>query len=324
MGSKVIFKIIILYRYNIPSAIDVEVGKLVLFLKKAEEDELKRVLMAKIGDLGDNFKQEYIVQPLERPIEIFEETGHSMPCPGFQIEFDCPKNESFRATAGAFVRTTDETLYILSSCHGKRVQHCYFIDSEGSRRYECIYKEGVYSQQPLLDACLLEVIDQDLKKTYESCLQIDTGKVAFCRPDSGLLNKISGNPKERVGVSKYEVRHEAGSLKAFIKNGFLKYRRFQYPQEGITQGLVFAPSKESGEFTEAGESGSVIFHKTPRHGQNSTLKKNGIVVHEALAMHCRRVENLPSGNCSLAFRLDHIIEYFESKLGMDIKFLPPL
>ena len=269
--------------------------------------------MIRIQGMDESFQTEFKVYPLSKRLRFIPEGGLGKRSPGCQIQFQCTGDQTFHSTAGAFVKDESQKLYVLSASHGNTVQHCYFIEGKNGKRHECEYVAGVYTKHPFLDACLLRVTSEELNKKYEWWLPgSDKKRMAFYETYIDSMEDLSETPGQRVGVMKY-----GASTK--LTKGELSYYKFSSPAEGITGGLIITPAKDKGAFSWEGDSGAVIFRESP----NKALEQKDTSFHEAIAIHSNAVEGiLTDQTCSLAFRLDHVIEYFNNTLGSNLKLLP--
>ena len=270
-------------------------------------------LVSRIQDVKNSYKIESRIFSLPKQLRFIPDGGFGKRSPGCQIEFHCSAGKTFFATAGAFVKDEADKLYILSSCHGITFQDCYFIEAKDGKKHKCEYVAGVFQQRPFLDACLLRVTSQELKKKYEWWLPgSDKKKMAFYGPYANAIEDLSETPGQRPGVMKY-----GGSTK--LTKGELAYYKFNAPAEGITGGLIITPAEDKGVFSWEGDSGGVIVRETT----DKTHELKDMSFHEAIAMHSNAVEGfLTDQTCSLAFRLDHVIQHFEGVIGIGLKILP--
>ena len=280
-----------------------------LFLMQNEEVKLKNFVREKIGSINETFKHEYKIHILDQPIQICYEEGSGRNNPGSTIQFQCQKQHTFHSTAGAFVKDEQEALYILTSCHGCSIQHCYFIESGGQNRYECEYITDLFHKDPFLDACILKVTDKRLQNNYTYSVPGEAGPIAFCGPYTESLEEMTDTDKG-VEVMKYGGRTK-------LTKGLLSYHHFCVPSEGITGGFLITPADGTKAFTDDGDCGSVVFLSTPRNVDGK------LSYHEALAIHANGVKGLfKDGKCSLAFRIDHALEYFQEHLDTTLRLLP--
>ena len=250
---------------------------------------------------------------LREPLEVFDEGEVGRCLPGCQIQFEQTTDEVFFATAGAFLKDTNGTLYILSSCHGRNIQHCYFLESQGSQKYECKYIAGAYDKKDIIDACLLEVDNEYLKNKLDYCMPIENKKIALYGPYADSIEDIIDTPGKRVKVMKY-------GGKTRLTEGELSYYDFEDPVTGISGGLIITPTTSKETFTEEGDCGSVIFRQAPN--KEDVKSSDGFVRHEALAMHSSALTGIGMGTCSLATRLDKVIDHFEDVIAKELHLLP--
>ena len=246
-------------------------------------------------------------------LNVCDEGEQGKCLPGCHIQFEQTNDKVFYATAGAFLRDEDDTLFILSSCHGENIQHCYFLDSEGSQKYECKYIAGAYDKKNIIDACLLEVDNVHLKNKLDYCLPIENRRIALYGPFVDSIEDIVDTPGKRVKVMKY-------GAKTRLTEGKLSYYDFEDPSTGISGGLIITPTTGKEAFTEEGDCGSVIFRQTPN--EENAKSSDGFTRHEALAMHSSALTGIGVGTCSLASRLDTVIAHFENIIDKELHLLP--
>ena len=306
---------------GLSSACNIGDSKLVLFLPKERQSALKTALDQELRADDDVFKTQFEIRLLEKSIEIAEETGTKEFRPGCQICYYTGDDKLRYATCGAFVKDEEGKLYILSSCHGHTPDKVYLQSSTSptkQRRHKLKLAHEVHQKDPLLDAVLLEVSDSKL---------VDQCDPHMCRPhkNSALCGMYTGHTEDIAHVDEDWQKGEPPVVMKYggtskLTKGRLTLFHYQNPNEYITNALVITPSDSKELFSMEGDSGSVIFREdTHRHPD----KYPSFSLHEGLAMQCYTVKGLePNVTCSLAFRLDDAVEYFEGQTGKHLEIQP--
>ena len=272
----------------------------------------------KLQDLGHMFRDEFKIEVHHQPIDVVQEDGRENYGSGSQVCYHDANHKLHYATCGAFVKDEKGKLYMLTSCHGESPKVCYILEPDSSppdqwKRYSCKRRAHVFKTDPLLDAILVEVNNEEVKNHIDPLLHCPHENSALCCVFTDRIDDFNA---------------ETGSWPVVVKSGKKGHpalgKLFLYdcdiPHKDITGALVVAP-EGSQSFSEQGDSGSVIFQQdTHEHAKSDT---HNYRLHEGLAMLSHGVTGLyPDLKCSLAFRLDHVIQYFSEKTGHDLHLLP--
>ena len=212
---------------------------------------------------------------------------------------------------------------MLTSLHGTSPNECYFLDPSLSewikwRRKGCKCIDQVFQQDPLLDATLVAIESKDIIDHIDLYLRSPSKDSALCgmytaHTEDLEVQKAGGHQSGCPLVLKH------GSTSKETK-GILSMYDFHHPPRRITGGLVITPADSQKSFSEPGDSGSVIFralaHKHSKFGKKHSL-------HEGVGMLCASIQGIyPEIKCSLAFRLDDAVVFFEKKTGRKM-FISP-
>ena len=291
---------------------------MVLFLPSTDETVLKRSLEEQVASLSDTLKKAYICKLTYQPIEIKEESGDGKVGSGCKIMYLDNKHEEHYSTCGAFVKDQSKKIFLLSSCHGSSPVNCILVTSPSSAKqmHPCEYVDSVYQKDPLLDAVLMQIMGKAKKtdKEIDVFLHSPFPDSALCGPfDKDLEDlPLTGNV---TGKREWPMVMKHGS-KSHETKGILSLYEFEHPATGLTGGLLITPASNEGDFSEPGDSGSVIYLMEKHKGHPESEK---YTCHQGLAMLCHGVTGLiPNIKGTLAFRLDDIIEHFEASNNMEL------
>ena len=276
------------------------------------KDRLKSVSADLRGP--DNWKTHHLEKPMELVYECDKYTS------GLRVHFGRQEG-STDATVGAFLKDERGDLYVLSSVHGNDFDQCTLSGpSLCTAAFLCSKsvgpcEENVFQTHPLVDVCLIKVQDKELQK---SCTPFMPNGTCLCGPYTGPSEDIAypycdGHPRFILDthVKKYgQTTH--------LTSGHLVFCNFNYPEDDITDALVIFPEEGREAFTEAGDSGAVVF----REEAWPSTDGHEVTYHQALAVHCAALKNVYEGvKVSLAFRLDVAIEHLRMQTRKDLKLL---
>ena len=313
----VVKNLILFFRKKVSSGVDAKEGKLVLFLPKTADTPLKISLEAQLASFSDTLKNAYTCKLIYEPIEIKEENGDGKIRTGCKIRYYDNKHEEHYATCGAFLKNQEKRIFLLSSCHSHSPAKCVFITSTSSSKQlpTCEYIDNIYKMNPLMDAVLMEIgkannTDEEIDVFLRSPFPNSVLCGPFDKDLEDLQLTVSSTSKREVPMV---MKHGSTSQKT---KGILSLYEFEHPATGLTGGLVIIPASEEEMFSEPGDSGSVIYLMEKHKGHPESKSKT---CHLALAMLCHGVTGLtPRVKCTLAFRLDEVIEHFESTNEMKL------
>ena len=300
------------------SAISIKENKLVLFLPQEQAEPLKVDFLQKLKAIPTTFHDCYKIQIIDKPLELAQ---HSKCGPGSKLYMEA-EDKVIYSSAGALLRASNGILYLMSACHGARVHECYMEEpaEEGSDRIlvgTCVYNE--FKKSPaLLDACLFEIQNTDLREECDPFLPEPMEKSALCGPYGRLIVDLADKPGEEASALSNSTPVMKFGQASKLTEGELVYYDFSEPSLQIKGALVIEPVEEEGVFAKEGDSGSVIFMKSPQEGDSAS----DVTLYEALAVHCFELRNLKKNvKVSLAFQLDHAITIFEEKIGKKLQLM---
>ena len=311
-------------RESIPSAFDINDSKLVLFFTKEREGALKKSLDQQLMSVNSHFYALYRIQTHTLALEVQGQCQDGKCTPGTQMVFENRNNETLLGTIGAFLTDDRGNDYMLSSCHGFRVQHVYInvANEEGVNRRipvgSCV--ADVNQKAPLLDACLIQVENEELRAMCHPLIPGLTQKV-FVGPYTGPIGDLAqlrtaedaNDFPKHTDVMKYGATTE-------LTYGKLVYYDFSLPSAKISGALVTSADKIRGSrpFIASGDSGAVIFRSK---GELINVQIH-MVLHEALSVHCVGLLHLDDEKeVSLSFRLDEVMTYLGDKINRKLNLL---
>ena len=312
-----------LSRESVPSGIDVEDNKLILFLPKNKEFIMKVVVDIRVQQLDKTFKDVYKICIRDTPLRITEENSSGKYKPGTKICYTSEDGSIHYATCGPFVKDSENNLYVISTFHGHRPDSCYLLEeltsSSKTKRHNCKVVAYVYKRNPFLDAVLIQIEEEEMKLDTDPFLRMQNrtagGTKGLCGYYNGSIEDLDTTYTHGTMV----IKHGAVTK---VTTGMLVLYDFEDPQQGIYGALVIRPIGHLNIFSKAGDSGSMIMCVQPDGHQTS--EENGeFSRHLGIGVLSHGIEGLyPKVKCSLASRLDRVIEFFCIETKKDLRLFP--
>ena len=309
-------------RESLPSGIDAKDRKLVLFPTNDKMFKIEMKMDILMNELDVTFKDVYRVCTISSAIHITEEDGRGKYRPGTEICFTDEHGIYHHTTCGAFLTDSEGNMYVISSFHGHVPESCYLLEELPStsikKRHNCKVVAHVYKKTPLLDAVLIRIDDEEIKANADSFLNLQPrttgGKKGLCDYFTGPTEDLHTTCTHGTMV----IKHGAATQ---LTKGRVALYDFEHPRLGIYGALVIQPIAPRESFSKAGDSGSIIMCAVPFEHQ--TPQVNGeFACHLGVGMLSHGITGLyPNAKCSLAVRLDFIIEFFRSETKMDLCLL---
>ena len=174
----------------------------------------------------------------------------------------------------------------------------------------------VFQLDPLIDATLFKVDDEDLLRQIDLKLRRPYKNSVICGIYTGHIEDLEGCNGASCS-SEYPMVTKCSSACGETK-GILGMDEFEDPSRGIAGGLLIIPDGTA-SFSGPGDSGSVIYQLAPHE---HTKIRSEHSHHESVAMLTHGVQGIyPDITCSLGFRLSDAVKHFEKVLT---KMLTPL
>ena len=244
--------------------------KLTIFIPAENQDNLKQSLQEELRTVEARLHQSYKFVTITEPFSIqreFQKAGAGSSL--YYIQDDCPNT----VTAGAlFVNLINYKVYILTTCHLDDATDKLFY----FKRNNCDISLGkcvayICQTNPVIEACLVELTGESLEQCSPLLsIHNSLAMTAFSGPYRGSLTELLAAPKE--------VMMCGGS--SGVARGRMKYFAFDFPDHStstmIYGGIVTLPNDASEQFSQAGDSGSII---STASGQPFLVKNWGIDYH---------------------------------------------
>ena len=259
------------------------------------------------------FKDDFRIECTDGELEISFLNDTSACGPGNNICYYNSDDDLRYSTSGAFVRDENGQLYILSSCHGSSASNFFlFVSSDKSltpKRYKLTCAAVVYQKDPLLDAVLLRVNEEEL--LCDPHVRQPFKNSALCGVYCGSMGRLYGD--KRTLVLKYGSKTE-------LTRGELCLYEFENHHECISNALVIKPVSDKEPFCADGDSGAVIYKEEPH---THVQKSRGYCLHEGIALLCAGIRAKNSESVwGLACRLDDVLIHFQQQLWVELTVLP--
>ena len=308
------------FRESLSSALDTKDNKLVLFIPADRKFELRDVLHKKLSVIDPDIRDEYRLHIVQEPIEITPEYGGGKYRSGTKLCYYDKQKRSRYASCGVFLKDDDGHTYMISSCHGSNPKECYILETDPSSsvcsRHRCKRVEHVYQTSPLLDAVLFEVDTQGVTDLIDPLLGSPFTNSALCGLYTDASEDINKVPGKWITVEKY-----GGSTKT--TKGEVSLYDFQHPPSDITDALVIRPVDPENAFSEAGDSGALVYRVQPHNHAKADEAMTNLSLHEGIAVLCHGLKGVePKQKWGVAFRLDDAIGHFKEKMGKSLHLLP--
>ena len=234
------------------SGIDVDDQKLTIFIPEVHHNTLEKSLHEELQNIEPHLCHCYKITPISQPFTIQRESqkagaGSSI----YYVDSNGPNS----VTAGAlFLNLNDKKVYILTTCH---------LDDAPDKLFYFKYDERdvllgrcmafVCQTNPVIEACLVELTQDSLEICSPLLSNCDaTAMAVYSGPYRGSLEELLAAPKEvmKCGAS------------SGITRGKMKYFAYDFPDLStntmIYGGIVTLPLDKSQQFSQPGDSGSII------------------------------------------------------------------
>ena len=260
--------------------------KLTIFIPAENQDNLKQSLQEELRTVEAHLHQSYKFVTITEPFSIqreFQKAGAGSSL--YYMHSGC----SNTVTAGAlFVNLINHKVYILTTSHlDDATDKLFYFKSNNSEIFlgKCV--AYISQTNPMIEACLVELAEESLGKC-SPLLSINNSlaMTAFSGPYRGSLSELLAAPKEVM---------KCGAASG-ITRGRMKYFAIDFPDHStstmIYGGIVTLPIDTSEQFSQPGDSGSII---STASGQPFLVKNWGIDYH-SVSQVVREIDIRPNND----------------------------